>query len=579
MCKIIEKGYAKRVSPDCLEQDDGKVWFLPHHGVYHPQKEKLRVVFDCAARYQGTSLNDKLLQGPCLTNTLIGTLPRFREETIAFMGDIESMFYQVHVPSLHASFLRFLWWQDGDLDKPVLQYQMVVHLFGATSSPSVCNFALRKTALNAEGHFDDDVVSTVMKNFYVDDCLKSVESVAKAKSLICDLKSVLSSGGFHITKWMSNNKEVMMSIPKIDLAAGVKNLDLERDSLPIERALGVFWNAEADVFEFKPVLKDKPSTRRGVLSLVSSFYDPLGLLSPVILPAKCLLQESCRLQLEWDDVLPDNLKESWKNWLQEIQSLKDFKITGCLKPEHFGEVTEAVLHHFSDASVTGYGIVSYLYLQNSRQKVTVSLLISKAHVAPIKQITIPSLELTAATIAVRLDNMLKRELSFPTSRSYFWTDSMTVLYYIRNDTSRFQTFVANRLTIIHEGSDPTQWMYIPSKLNPADLASRGCTVKHFLCNKNLTIGPNFLWKKSEHWPTQPLAFNVQDENIEVKKATRQLSLVNDTVDRVQQDIGLENPVTKLAKFYSRWSSLTKAVAYLLKLRKILQEKVTQKALG
>ena len=261
---------------------------------------------------------------------------------------------------------------------------MVVRLFGATSSPSVCNFALRKTALNAEGHFDDDVMSTVMKNFYVDDCLKSVESVAKAKSLICDLKSVLSSGGFHITKWMSNNKDVTMSIPKIDLAAGVKKLDLERDSLPIERALSVFWNAEDVVFEFKPVLKDVPSTRRGVLSLVSSFYDPLGLLSPVILPAKCLLQESCRLQLEWDDVLPVNLKESWKNWLQEIQSLKDFKITCCLKPEHFGEVTEAVLHHFSDASVTGNGIVSYLYLQNSRQKVHVSLLICKARVAPIR---------------------------------------------------------------------------------------------------------------------------------------------------------------------------------------------------
>lgn len=103
-------------------------------------------MLDCAAKFKGTSLNDQLFQGPNLTNTLVGTLIRFRKEEIAVMCDIDSMFYQVCVLLRDASFLRFLWWKDGDPSKSVTKYQMVVHLFGATSSPSCANFCLRKTA-------------------------------------------------------------------------------------------------------------------------------------------------------------------------------------------------------------------------------------------------------------------------------------------------------------------------------------------------------------------------------------------------------------------------------------------------
>ena len=93
MNELIDKGYARRVPEDELARDDGTVWYLPHHNVVHPQKpEKTRVVFDCAAKFQGVSLNDCAYQGPDLTNTLLGVLTRFRKESIAFMADIESMF-------------------------------------------------------------------------------------------------------------------------------------------------------------------------------------------------------------------------------------------------------------------------------------------------------------------------------------------------------------------------------------------------------------------------------------------------------------------------------------------------------
>ena len=145
--ELIEKDYAEKVSRDRLDAYWGRTWYIPHHGVYHPMKpEKIRVVYDCSASYKGVSINDRLLQGPNLTSSLIGVLLRFRQEPFAVMGDVEKMFYQVRVPAKDRSLLRFLWWPDGDLSRQLEEYHMNVHLFGATSSPSCANFALRRTA-------------------------------------------------------------------------------------------------------------------------------------------------------------------------------------------------------------------------------------------------------------------------------------------------------------------------------------------------------------------------------------------------------------------------------------------------
>ena len=134
MADIITKGYARKVPPDRLNAVTNKVWYIPHHGVYHSRKaEKIRVVFDCSARFNGTSLNDELFPGPHLTNRLVGVLTRFHQEPIAFIRDIKAMFHQVRVPEYHRDFLRFLWWPDGDLLRDLEEYQMNVHLFGAVS--------------------------------------------------------------------------------------------------------------------------------------------------------------------------------------------------------------------------------------------------------------------------------------------------------------------------------------------------------------------------------------------------------------------------------------------------------------
>lgn len=152
------------------------------------------MVFDCAATFQGTSLNDQLLQGPDLTNGLVGVLLRFRQEPVAMVADVEGMFYEVRVSPEQCNALRFLWWPNNDITEEPVDYQMLVHLFGATSSPSCASFSLKKTASDNRNEFDVETIDTINRNFYVDDCLKSVSTTDKAVRLSGQLRKLLSRG-------------------------------------------------------------------------------------------------------------------------------------------------------------------------------------------------------------------------------------------------------------------------------------------------------------------------------------------------------------------------------------------------
>ena len=136
LTEIIEKGYAERVPPEELSLDNGRVWYIPHHGVYHPKKKrKIRVVFDASAECKGEALNRHLLQGPDLTNSMTGVVCRFRKEPVTFICDIEGMFHQVNVICEHRNILRFLWWEQADIERSLVEHRMTVHLFWAVSSP------------------------------------------------------------------------------------------------------------------------------------------------------------------------------------------------------------------------------------------------------------------------------------------------------------------------------------------------------------------------------------------------------------------------------------------------------------
>ena len=283
---------------------------------------------------------------------------------------------------------------------------MKVHIFGAVSSPSCATFALLKTADDNQNDYAAEIVNTIRQNFYVDDCLKAVNTVEQAIYLYENLTHLCAKGGFRLNKWVSNHRSVLAAIPEDQRAKGVKTLDLDKDQLPMERALGAQWNVEQDTFTFS--IEPHSVSRRGILSIVSSIYDPLGFLAPVILPARQILQGLCKTKLGWDDQIPQEMAQVWQKWLNSLTLLDAFKIARSFAPKDFGEITAAQLHHFCDASERGYGSVSYLRLTNTRREVSIAFVMGKARVAPLKQTTIPRLELGAAVLAVRINKMLKQ---------------------------------------------------------------------------------------------------------------------------------------------------------------------------
>ena len=571
MGEMISKGYAEEVPEDEQKRTDGRLWYLPHHSVYHPTKpDKIRVVFDCAAKYGGLSLNDILLAGPDQTNSLVDVLMRFRMEPVAFIADIEGMFNQVNVRESDRDYIRFLWFENGDVNGRIRHYRMTVHLFGATSSPSMACYALRKTAADASDELSEECVTTVKENFYVDDLLRSTPTEETAIALAKDLKDLCKRGRFNLTKFASNSPAVVSAVKHDDRSNKMKTWSGPGDRLPSERALGVIWDTEEDLLKLSVQsenLKSKTCSRRGLLSAVSSLYDPLGMIDPTVVQGRRLLQGLTQKQMNWDDELCEEDKMAWMDWLARLEKLDKLSIPRCIKTEGFGDVTTIHIHNFVDASETAFGAVSFIRMTDAAGTIHCSFLKGKAHLAPLKVVTVPRLELMAAVTGVRLSALVSDAVKVQLERwsveieEFFWTDSTTVLRYINNRQTRFHTFVANRLAIIHDGSVPSQWRHVPSAQNPADDVSRGLQSARWL------TGPEFLWKSEEHWPEMPQALQVTSEDPEVKKAT---ACATKTDYQPRQDD--QNPLEKLTAHYSDRHRLLRAIAWIIKVTRVLKDR-------
>ena len=347
-----------------VEQHDGEEF-----GIYHPKKpDQIRVVFDSSCEYKGASLNKELLVGPDLMNSLLGVLMRFRQESVGVMCDVEQMFHLFYVDPAHRDFLRFLWFKDNDPSQEIIEYKMTVHLFGNSPSPAVATFGMRKAANDGEEKHGADVKKFICEDFYVDDGLTSQPVEKDAISLVKGAQAALATANLRLHKVASNSIEVMEAFSAEDRATIVRDLDLRQDTLPAQRTLGVQWDLEKDVLTFSVNLPNKPFTRRGVLSVVNSIYDPLGLAAPVVLVGKLLLQHLVVLgkkkqkdkPLGWDEPLPDDSNLRWQSWRTELPALENVSVSRCYHPRNFGRVTRSEIHAFSDASKDAIATAVYL---------------------------------------------------------------------------------------------------------------------------------------------------------------------------------------------------------------------------
>ena len=563
MKEMLSLGFAEKVPAGSLQVNDGKVWYLTHHGVYHPSKGKLRVVFDCSMKFNNVSLNDKLLQGVDLTNNLLSVLLKFREFKIGILADIRKMFYQVKVPNSDRDYLRYFWFPDGNLNKEPVEYRLKVHVFGARSSPSCANFALKNTVNLNPSKFSLESQGSVQEDFYVDDWVKSVDSVCEGKQLVREVTAMVSQAGFELASFSSNSRELLADLPVSKLSNKLSQIELLNEGLPYERALGVMWNSELDYFEFSINFKEFECTKRGILSTTFSIYDPFGFASPVILPAKRVFQLACAAKIDWDEILPLYLKSKWDLWFQCINNLSNFRIPRCYSKLDKDSISKYEVHIFCDGSETAYAAVAFLRVE-SPTGVQCSLLLSKSRLTPVSNKTlktVPRIELAAASLAVKVKLIIEYSLTLKICNYAFWSDSVTVLHYINNDSTRFQRFVANKVAYIRTHSEPQQWRYVPSEVNIADMASRSTTVAKLLNCQQWIRGPDFLVLNQNEWPVCPESKVAAVADLEVRQSNYSSKAEH-----------LKDPIEELFNSCSSLHKLKRRVCWFLKMKTFLRKK-------
>ena len=232
MSEYLKNGHARKVTHGSLAPAL-KTWHVPHHTT----RGKLGIVFDCAAKFKGTSLNDHLRQGPDHTCNLIVVLLRFRSRSIPVMAGIKRMFHQVRVATADCDTLRFLWWPNGDHDTPPEEYQIIGHFFGVTFSPSVCDYALLSVAIDNLSTTSPGAIRALQKSFYVDDLLISFESDDEAEGVVLEVRQLLEDCGFHLSKFVSIKEESLVTVPEKDRRES--KVEVNIDNPRVEKALGV----------------------------------------------------------------------------------------------------------------------------------------------------------------------------------------------------------------------------------------------------------------------------------------------------------------------------------------------------
>jgi transposase InsO family protein len=504
--EYVAKGYAIELSRSEEAQESARKWYLPHFAVRNQNKpDKIRVVFDAANRHRGVCLNDRLLTGPDLLTSLVGGIQRFREGGVAIAADIKEMFLRIQMTPSDQMSQLFLWRNGPSED--MRTFALTSMMFGARCSPSSAQFVRNKVASAGADKFPEAALA-VQEKMYMDDYLDAVDTTEEAARLLRDVTTLLSSGGFELTGWASNNLKVLRSVEDKDRA---KSAIIIGENATTERVLGVHWDPHVDlfVFRYQGEITSAPDwpTKRQLLSEVMKIFDPMGFIGCVTIRGRILLQAVWRSSIGWDEAL----REEHAQKLGEFRRL--LNENSCAIPRCCVNLKreEVTMHLFSDASEQACCAVAYFV-----HRAGTSFIMSKSKVAPLKPLSVPRLELQAALLAARLAASIKKESRVKITNTVFWTDSSTVLCWLRNDPLTYSTFVANRLGEIDEIAGTSGWRWVPTKMNPADVGTRDTQPPDMSTSGIWFRGPEFLsWPESE-WPQEKKVVAPPDDWLETK---------------------------------------------------------------
>lgn len=506
-----EKGIVQIVDDPVIKNGD-RIHYIPHHCVIRHNKTttKLRVVYDASARSGGSSLNDNLHAGPKFNQKILDILLRFRSYKVALTADIEKVFLMIGVDERDRDVLRFLWYDNVFDEDPVLKvFRFTRVVFGVTSSPFLLNATMRHH-LQQYQDTHPKLVHLLSRSTYVDDVICGSMDEEEALNLFQQAKQIMKDGGFNLRKFTTNSITLQQKIDTIEgTQPKVADLDDEtytsatlgnhqQVSTGEEKVLGVRWDSRKDqlIFDVQAVLhmaETSEPTKRHCVRTIGAIYDPMGILSPFVVKLKMLLQELCTSKIDWDCKLPAELCDKWYTLVEEIRDGTSISIPRCYF-EGVSSLTQSCrLCGFGDASKGAYAAAVYLLVE-TKDTVTVRLLSAKTRVSPLQTLTIPRLELLATLLLARLMSSITQSLesNIALKPPMCWTDSKVALYWIRGINKSWKSFVQNRVNEIRRLVPVSQWRHCPGKTNPADLPSRGLSIKELVNSSLWFNGPDWL---------------------------------------------------------------------------------------
>ncbi|XP_062714046.1 uncharacterized protein LOC134290850 [Aedes albopictus] len=462
-------------------------WYLPHHAVLKPSNTttKCRVVFDASAKVGGMALNDVMMVGPTIQPDLLTIILKFRMYRYVLSADIAKMYRQVLKDKCHTPLQRIFYRKKPIEPLRVLELQTVT--YGTAAVPFLAIRALYQLAIDEEAEYPL-AAELVKKMFYVDNVLFGGNNLVEVRGLQRELISLLQRGGFHLHKWAANDERLLDSIPEEDRDKLVKIEDSSANE--VIKTLGLMWDPVGDDFLFRAQsdCNNPAPTKRQVLSVIARLFDPLGLLSPVIVLAKVLMQKLWKNKMDWDDRLDEELLDDWRYFLNALPLAEDFRVPRRVISE---EEARIEIHGFADASNTAYGACVYLRSVHSDGTASSSLVTSKSKVCSITPMSIPRKELMAALLLHRLVKKVVDAMELEHVPVTLWSDSQVVIAWLNKPLDCLQVFVRNRVAEITSESEHV-WKYVRSADNPADIVSRGMPAKALATSNLWWNGPFFL---------------------------------------------------------------------------------------
>lgn len=549
-------GHMSRISND--DELAASNYYLPHHPVVKSNSltTKLRVVFDASVKGNaGLSLNEIQYVGPTIQNDLFSILLRFRKHNFVLTGDIAKMYRQVMIQVDQRNLQIILWRPNSD--KQIEYYKLNTVTYGMASAPFLAIRCLKQLA--EDYHKTYVKAADIIENdFYVDDLLTGFDSRDEAIKIQREIVNILSTAKFQLRKWASNDAFILNKINiESNLEQNIINFSKEIET----KTLGIVWNSQTDNFQYSlcNFTKQNQVTKRTILSIIAQIYDPLGLLAPIIIRSKLLLQKLWQCKISWDESLPLELYSEWVAYITQLSSLKTLVIPRQVTCK--GAIA-VELHGFCDASERAYGACIYVRSTDISGNFKVSLLCSKSRVAPLKTVTLPRLELCGAVLLAQLYHKVLQAMKITFTKCIFWCDSTIVLSWISAVPTRWKTFVSNRVAEIQTLTDTKNWKHVRTHDNPADLVSRGIEVTTLNESSLWWHGPGWLSETESQWPIT--CIDVKNTHLEEKCVT---------------NLAIEvSTLPSLSKF-SSFLKLQRVVAYCQRFINNLKRPPEQRVMG